>query len=92
MQVYRSALSACVMKDLPNVEYYMPLDRDRLIEGRKNVVRNNRPTIKNNSERSMDNESVNTVATQVVNNQNVEENDDDVIFVDVIRELPNDLA
>jgi len=85
MQVYRSALSACVMKDLPNVEYYMPLDRDRLEEGRKNIVKNNRP-INNND--SVDNESVNTVATQVVNNQNVVEDDDDVIFVDVIRSLP----
>ncbi|KAL5236684.1 hypothetical protein ACI65C_004094 [Semiaphis heraclei] len=71
MQIYRSALSACVMKDLPNVEYYMPLDRDRLVEDRKIVVRNNQPTNCNDSERSIDNESVNTVATQVVNNQNV---------------------
>jgi len=85
MQVYRSALSACVMKDLPNVEYYMPLDRDRLEEGRKNIVRNNRST---NNDDSVDNESANTVATQVVNNQNVQEEDEDVIFVDVVRALP----
>lgn len=78
MHVYRSALSACVMKDLPNVEYYMPLDRDRLEEGRKNVVRNNRPN--NNSER-VDTESVNTVATQVDNNRAVVVDDDDIIIL-----------
>lgn len=83
MQVYRSALSACVMKDLPNVEYYMPLDRDRLEEGRKNIARNNRPNNSNDSQR-VDNESVNTVATQVDNNRAVENNDDenDVIILD----------
>ncbi|VVC46024.1 BTB/Kelch-associated,BTB-kelch protein,BTB/POZ domain,Kelch-type beta propeller,Kelch repeat type [Cinara cedri] len=32
MQVLRSALTACVIKDLPNVAYYMPLDSDRLSE------------------------------------------------------------
>lgn len=74
MQVYRSALSACVMKNLPNIEYYMPLDRDRLEEGRKNMVRNNRPF--NNA-----NESVNTVVTQRnTNNRNLE-GDDDLIYV-----------
>lgn len=30
MRVFRSALTACVVKDLPDVAYYMPLDRDRL--------------------------------------------------------------
>lgn len=30
MRVFRSALTACVIKDLPDVAYYMPLDRDRL--------------------------------------------------------------
>jgi len=83
MQVYRSALSTCVVKDLPNVEYYMPLDRDRLEEGQKNIVRNNRLTNNNNSESSINNESINMVATQVVNNQNVEENDVDVILNDL---------
>lgn len=83
MQVYRSALSACVMKDLPNVEYYMPLDRDRLEEGRRNIARNNRPSNSNDSQR-VDNESVNTVATQVNNNRAVENNndEDDVIILD----------
>jgi len=79
MQVYRSALSACVMKNLPNVEYYMPLDRDRLEEGRKNIVRNNRPNNNNDTDR-VDNESVNTVATQVDNNQ--VDDDDNVIIID----------
>jgi len=78
MQVFRSALSACVMKDLPNVEYYMPLDRDRLEEGRKNVERNNRP---NNDLDRVENESV---ATQANNNQSVDDDDDDVITIDVI--------
>lgn len=82
MQVYRSALSACVMKDLPNVEYYMPLDRDRLEEGRKNIVRNNRPNNNNNDTERVDNESVNTVATQVDNNLATEEDDDVVIVLD----------
>lgn len=50
MHVFRSALSACVMKNLPDVEYFMPLDRDRLSEeGRKNVVRNNRPIVGGNA-------------------------------------------
>jgi len=81
MQVYRSALSACVMKDLPNVEYYMPLDRDRLEEGRKIIVRN-RPNNNDDTER-VDNESVNTVATQVNNNQIIDvDDDDDVIIID----------
>lgn len=53
----------------------MPLDRDRLEEGRKNIVRNYRPT---NSNDSVDNESVNMLI-QAVNNQNVQEEDDDVI-------------
>jgi hypothetical protein len=79
MQVYRSALSACVMKNLPNVEYYMPLDRDRLEEGRKNIVRNNRPNNNNDTDR-VDNESVNTVATQVDINQ--VDDDDNVIIID----------
>lgn len=36
MHVFRSALTACVIKDLPNVEYYMPLDRIRSsVAGRK---------------------------------------------------------
>jgi len=82
MQVYRSALSACVMKDLPNVEYYMPLDRDRLEEGRKTIVRNNRPNNNDDTER-VDNESVNTVATQVNNNQIINiDDDDDVIIIE----------
>lgn len=82
MQVYRSALSACVMKDLPNVEYYMPLDRDRLEEGRKTIARNNRPNNNDDTER-VDNESVNTVATQVNNNQIIDvDDDDDVIIIE----------
>ncbi|XP_025197475.1 kelch-like protein 10 [Melanaphis sacchari] len=82
MQVYRSALSACVMRDLPNVEYYMPLDRDRLEEGRKNIVRNNRPNNNNDTER-VDNESVNTVATLMENLQTVQIDDNDnVIIID----------
>lgn len=43
MLIYRSALSACVLRDLPDVEYYMPLDRDRLSEeGRRSIERNSR--------------------------------------------------
>jgi len=85
MQVYRSALSACVMKDLPNIEHYMSLDRDRLDEGRKNITRNYRTTNNNESE------SVNTVTTQVVNNNrnlDSDDDDDDVIFIDIIRAEP----
>jgi hypothetical protein len=75
------------MKDLPNIEHYMPLDRDRLDEGRKNITRNYRTTNNNESERSVENESVNTVTTQVDNNnRNLDsDDDDDVIFIDVIR-------
>lgn len=83
MQVYRSALSACVMRNLPNVAYYMPLDRDRLEEGWKTVVRNNRSTNANDTEQAADNESANTVATQmdrIVEEDN--EDDDDVIIID----------
>lgn len=36
MHVFRSALTACVIKDLSNIEYYIPLDRIRLsMAGRK---------------------------------------------------------
>lgn len=49
MHVFRSALSACVMKNLQDVEYFMPLDRDRLSEeGRKNIERNNRSAVNTN--------------------------------------------
>ncbi|XP_025404727.1 kelch-like protein 10 [Sipha flava] len=68
MHVFRSALSACVMKNLQDVEYFMPLDRDRLSEeGRKNIERNNRPAIGTNSNDSEDldaeNQSIATYRT-----------------------------
>lgn len=41
MNIFRSALSACVMSDLSDIEYYMPEDRDRLSEeGRKQIEKN----------------------------------------------------
>jgi len=41
MHIFRSALSACVVKDISDIEYYMPLDRDSLSEeGRKIIERN----------------------------------------------------
>lgn len=81
MHVFRSALSACILKDMPNVEQYLPLDRDRLAEERrKNAERNSRQADNVDSTATIDNESVNTVATQAnrVGN-NDEDNDDDVI-------------
>jgi hypothetical protein len=56
------------MKNLQDVEYFMPLDRDRLSEeGRKNIERNNRPAIGTNSNDSEDldaeNQSIATYRT-----------------------------
>lgn len=92
MQVYRSALSACVMKHLPNVAYYMPLDRDRLEKGRQTVARNNRPTNANDAQPAADNESANTVATQrnriVVRMNDDDDDDDDDADVIIIENRP----
>lgn len=32
MNISRSALSVCIIKDLPDIKYYMPLDKNRLCE------------------------------------------------------------
>lgn len=83
MHVFRSALSACVLRDLPNVEYYMPLDRDRLSEeGRRNIEWNSRHATAPDSE-AVDNDSVATatitirpaVRDQVINLVDDEEDD-----------------
>ncbi|VVC26077.1 Kelch repeat type 1,Kelch-type beta propeller,BTB-kelch protein,BTB/Kelch-associated [Cinara cedri] len=43
MQIFRSALSSCVVRNLPNVEYYMPEDRDKLSQDSpRNLERNSR--------------------------------------------------
>lgn len=82
MHIFRSALSACVIKGLSDVEYYMPLDRDRLSEeGRKNIERNNRQN--NNLSAAAvditvaDNESVGTNRAITNNNNDTEVVDDD---------------
>lgn len=94
MHLFRSALSACVMKDLSDIEYYMPLDRDRLSEeGRRNIERSSRHS--NNSDIHtiyVDNESVNSTLVQAnvnridVNNNNGNDEVDDDVFVDVATE------
>lgn len=90
MHIYRSALSACVMRNMPNVEYYMPLDRDRLSEeGRKNIERNSRQNNGSDLDSTAtvdgNNGSANTVnVRQQDRNINVvdeNDDDDDVIFV-----------
>lgn len=82
MHIFRSALSACVIKGLSDVEYYMPLDRDRLSEeGRKNIERN----IRQNNNLSTaavdimvaDNESISTNRTILNNINDVDVVDDD---------------
>lgn len=82
MHIFRSALSACVIKGLSDVEYYMPLDRDRLSEeGRKNIERNSRQN--NNLSTAAvditvtDNESIGTNRTIINNNNDIEIVDDD---------------
>jgi len=35
MNIYRSALSACVVSDLPNISDYIHQHRDRLMEERR---------------------------------------------------------
>lgn len=43
MHMCRSALSTCVVKDLPDIDYYMPLDSDRLChEVRTRIDQRNR--------------------------------------------------
>lgn len=84
MHVFRSALSACILKDMPNVEQYLPLDRDRQAEERrKNAERNYRQADNVESTATIDNESINTVATQAnrVGNNDEDDDDDDVILV-----------
>lgn len=97
MQVFRSALSACVIKDLPDIEYYLPLDRDRLSEeGRKNIERNIRENNINSAtttlvvqQSEINDESVVSVVTQqdhnpLINGINFDDDDDDddnIIFV-----------
>lgn len=90
MHIFRSALSACVIKNLLDVEYYMPLDRDRLSEeGRKNIERNSRQN--NNNTNTIvdntvaDNESVGSDRNRNNNNDVDVVDDDDVIFVDAVN-------
>jgi len=78
------------MRDLPDVEYYMPLDRDRLSEeGRKNIERNSRQNGNTVELSTVDNDSVTTVAPHPGrnrvngNNADIDDEEDDVIFVDV---------
>lgn len=82
------------MKDLPDIEYYLPLDRDRLSEeGRKNIERNIRENNINSAtatpvvqHAAIDDESVASVVTHqdrnpLINGINFDDDDDDIIFV-----------
>lgn len=89
MQIFRSALAACVMKDLANIKEYMPLDRDRLSEeGRRNAERNSRHNTNDENNIEVDSVDVGVInqATQVGRNQIITNNDindnDDVEFID----------
>ncbi|VVC35048.1 Kelch repeat type 1,Galactose oxidase, beta-propeller [Cinara cedri] len=87
MQIFRSALAACVIKNLPNVAYYMPSDRDKLSEeGRVDSEMRTTGRSDNESDRGVDGVSnvsaiTNLIETADIDNEDTD-NDDNVIFED----------